>query len=184
MNTISINPLKPSQVYISSFADGLLDFEKEESITLLDDSNSSLESLVLPSNPNYKSIRISGSTFDREGNLWVLNSKVDNALKKLNPTSSSWTSYDFSAIISDPLSEELGFSEVVVGPDQTKWIGSYSKGLIGFNESGMLLKNISDEDIANLPTTSIKSLALDKNNVLWIGTYRGLRVLYLSLIHI
>ena len=178
LNTISINPLKPSQVYISSFADGLLDFEKEESITLLDDSNSSLESLVLPSNPNYKSIRISGSTFDREGNLWVLNSKVDNALKKLNPTSSSWTSYDFSAIISDPLSEELGFSEVVVGPDQTKWIGSYSKGLIGFNESGMLLKNISDEDIANLPTTSIKSLALDKNNVLWIGTYRGLRVLY------
>ena len=178
LNTISINPLKPNQVYISSFADGLLDFEKEESITLLDDSNSSLESLVLPSNPNYKSIRISGSTFDREGNLWVLNSKVDNALKKLNPTSSSWTSYDFSAIISDPLSEELGFSEVVVGPDQTKWIGSYSKGLIGFNESGMLLKNISDEDIANLPTTSIKSLALDKNNVLWIGTYRGLRVLY------
>ena len=42
----------------------------------------------------------------------------------------------------------------------------------------MLLKNISDEDVANLPTTAIKSLAVDKNNVLWIGTYRGLRVIY------
>jgi hypothetical protein len=42
----------------------------------------------------------------------------------------------------------------------------------------MLLKNISDEEVSNLPTTAIKSLALDKNNVLWIGTYRGLRVLY------
>tara|TARA_B110000090_G_scaffold204026_1_gene249490 strand:- start:674 stop:2986 length:2313 start_codon:yes stop_codon:yes gene_type:complete len=178
LNTISINPLSPNQVFISSFANGLLDFKKEESITLLDDSNSSLESLVLPGSPNFKSIRISGSTFDRDGNLWVLNSKVDNALKKLNPASSSWTSYDFSAIISDPISEELGFSEVVIGPDQTKWIGSYSKGLIGFNESGMMLKNISDEDVANLPTSAIKSLALDKNNVLWIGTYRGLRVLY------
>ena len=178
LNTISINPLSPNQVFISSFANGLLDFKKEESITLLDDSNSSLESLVLPGSPNFKSIRISGSTFDREGNLWVLNSKVDNALKKLNPASSSWTSFDFSAIISDPISEELGFSEVVIGPDQTKWIGSYSKGLIGFNESGMMLKNISDEDVANLPTSAIKSLALDKNNVLWIGTYRGLRVLY------
>ncbi|MGY8954544.1 MAG: type IX secretion system anionic LPS delivery protein PorZ, partial [Flavobacteriales bacterium] len=101
LNTISINPLSPNQVFISSFANGLLDFKKEESITLLDDSNSSLESLVLPGSPNFKSIRISGSTFDREGNLWVLNSKVDNALKKLNPASSSWTSYDFSAIISD-----------------------------------------------------------------------------------
>ena len=178
LNTISINPLNPNQVFVSSFANGLLDFKKEESITLLDDSNSSLESLVLPSSPNFKSIRISGSTFDRDGNLWVLNSKVDNALKKLNPASSSWTSYDFSAIISDPITEELGFSEVVIGPDQTKWIGSYSKGLIGFNESGMMLKNISDEDVANLPTSAIKSLALDKNNILWIGTYRGLRVLY------
>ena len=178
LNNISINPLNPNQVYISSFANGLIDFQKDQSITLLDESNSSLESLVLPGSPTYKSIRISGSTFDKDGNLWVLNSKVDNVLKKFNPSSSTWISYDFSAIISDPIEEELGFSEVVVGPDQTKWIGSYNKGLIGFNEAGMLLKNISDEDTSNLPTSAIKSLALDKNNVLWIGTYRGLRVLY------
>ena len=178
LNAISVNPLNPDQVFISSFSHGLLNFQKDESITLLDESNSSLESLVLPGSPNYKSIRISGSTFDSDGNLWVLNSKVDNALKKFNPSSSSWISYDFSNIISDPINEELGFSEVVTGSGQTKWIGSYNKGLIGFNESGMLLKNISDEEVSNLPTTAIKSLALDKNNVLWIGTYRGLRVLY------
>ena len=62
--------------------------------------------------------------------------------------------------------------------DGTKWIGGYRSGLIGFNEDGMLLKNINDKDVANLPSTSVKSLALDKNNVLWIGTYNGLRVLY------
>ena len=178
LNRISINTFNPNQVYISSYHHGLLDFKKGESITLLDDSNSSLESLVNPDNPNYKSIRISGSTFDRDGNLWVLNSRVNNALKKFNPTSSSWTSYDFSSIIENPFSDENGFSEVVIGPDGTKWIGGLKKGLIGFNETGMLLKNISDEDVANLPSTAIKSLALDKNNVLWIGTYRGLRVLY------
>ena len=178
LNRISINTFNPNQVYISSYHHGLLDFKKGESITLLDDSNSSLESLVNPDNPNYKSIRISGSTFDRDGNLWVLNSRVNNALKKFNPTSSSWTSYDFSFIIENPFSDENGFSEVVIGPDGTKWIGGLKKGLIGFNETGMLLKNISDEDVANLPSTAIKSLALDKNNVLWIGTYRGLRVLY------
>ena len=178
LNRISINTFNPNQVYISSYHHGLLDFKKGESITLLDDSNSSLESLVIPDNPNYKSIRISGSTFDRDGNLWVLNSRVNNALKKFNPTSPSWTSYDFSSIIENPFSDENGFSEVVIGPDGTKWIGGLKKGLIGFNETGMLLKNISDEDVANLPSAAIKSLVLDKNNVLWIGTYRGLRVLY------
>lgn len=178
LNTLSVNPLNPNQVYISSFAHGLLDFKRDESITLLDESNSILESLFLPSNPNYKSIRISGSTFDRDGNLWILSSLVGDALMKLNPSSSNWTSYDFTPIISDLINDNLGLSEVVIGPDQTKWIGSYSKGLIGFNETGMLLKNISDEEVANLPATNVKSLALDKNNVLWIGTYKGLRVLY------
>ena len=74
--------------------------------------------------------------------------------------------------------DENGFSELVIGPDGTKWIGGLKKGLIGFNETGMLLKNINDKDVANLPSTAVKALALDKNNVLWIGTYKGLRVLY------
>ena len=69
-------------------------------------------------------------------------------------------------------------SEIVIGSDGTKWIAGYSSGLIGFNETGMLLKNIYDKDIANLPSSAVKALALDKNNVLWIGTYKGLRVLY------
>lgn len=76
------------------------------------------------------------------------------------------------------MTDENGFSEIVIGPDGTKWIGGLKKGLIGFNETGMLLKNIDDQDVANLPTTAVKALALDNNNVLWIGTYRGLRVLY------
>mgnify|MGYP006074496957 FL=1 len=173
LNKISINPLDPSQVFISSFHSGLLNIKTGESIALLDQSNSGLESI-----PSGQTVRISGTAFDDDANLWVLNSIIQKPLKKFNPTTNQWTSYDFSSIITNPLTDENGFSEIVIGPDGTKWIGGLKKGVIGFNETGMLLKNIDDEDVANLPTTAVKALAMDNNNVLWIGTYRGLRVLY------
>ncbi|AOR28166.1 ABC transporter, substrate-binding protein [Formosa sp. Hel1_33_131] len=178
LNEIAINPLDPSQVFISSFHSGLLSIKSEDSIELLNPANSGLESQIYEPNPNYITIRISGSSFDNEANLWVLNSKVKNPLKKLNPSTNQWTSYDFTPIIPDPSGNELGFSDIAIGSDGTKWIGGYKSGLIGFNEDGMLLKNINDKDVANLPSAAVKALALDKNNVLWIGTYRGLRVLY------
>ena len=173
LNKISINPLDPSQVFISSFQSGLLNIEADNSIELLNNSNSGLESI-----PTAQTIRISGTAFDNDANLWVLNSIIQKPLKKFNPTTNQWTSYDFSSIISNPLIDENGFSEIVIGSDGTKWIGGLKKGVIGFNETGLLLKNIDDEEVANLPSTSVKALAMDNNNVLWIGTYRGLRVLY------
>ena len=178
LNSISINPLDPSQVFISSFHSGLLNIKTEGSIELLNPANSGLESQIYEPNPDYVTVRISGSSFDNEDNLWMLNSKVKEPLKKLNPSSNQWTSYDFTPIIPDPSDDEFGFSDIVIGLDGTKWIGGYKSGLIGFKEDGMLLKNINDKDIANLPSPAVKALAIDKNNVLWIGTYRGLRVLY------
>lgn len=177
LNAIAINPVNSDQVFISSFQHGLLKFEKNNSLELLDDTNSALQSLVLAGS-NYKSIRVSDLKFDNQGFLWSLTSLVENPLKKFNLTTNQWQTYSFSSIIDDPILDENGFGPLVIGPDGTKWVGSYRNGVIGFNDNGNLIRQIVGEDVANLPINHIKSLALDNNNVLWIGTYKGLRILY------
>jgi len=177
LNAIAINPINSNQIFISSFHNGLLNFQKNISIEFFDDTNSPLQSLEIPGS-TYQSIRVSGLEFDEQGNLWNLTSKNEEPLKKFNPSTNQWQSYSFSSIIEDYLGDENGFGALAIGPDGTKYIGSYQNGVIGFNENGNLLRQIKGEDEANLPINHIKSLALDKNNVLWIGTYKGLRILY------
>ena len=167
---IAINPFDTEQVFVSSYYSGLIEIKNEEIANIYNENNSSLDSFIP------QRYLTSASKFDDNGALWVANGRVQKPLNKFE--NNQWTSYDFTPIIPEAIGDELGFSDIAIGSDGTKWIGSYRSGLIGFNEDGMLLKNINDKDVANLPSTSVKALALDKNNVLWIGTYRGLRVLY------
>ena len=176
LNTITINPFNSNQVYVSSFQNGLLELNEGEPTILYNESNSGLESLLLPSNPSYKSIRTSGTIFDKNGILWSITSLIDKPLKSYNPNTGQWNSYSFSEIITDPIYDENGFKEIDIGVNETIWICSYSNGLIGFNKMDGQIKNVYDFGTFNL--RGIKAIAVDNRNHLWIGTITGLRVLY------
>ncbi|MFI1772817.1 type IX secretion system anionic LPS delivery protein PorZ [Thalassobellus citreus] len=178
LNEISINPLNTNQVYISSFFSGLLEVSEDIPSTLYNESNSGLESLVLPNDPNYIDVRVGASAFDKNGVLWMTLGLTKNQLKSYNPSNNQWKSYALDEIISSPLGNS-GFSDVIIDDDGTKWLASISFGVIGFNEAGgkELMKEIYKED-ENMPTEFVTALALDKRNQLWIGTFRGLRILY------
>ncbi|HMC00809.1 MAG TPA: two-component regulator propeller domain-containing protein [Flavobacteriaceae bacterium] len=179
LNSISINPFNNNQVFISSFFSGLLEVNDDVPTILYNQTNSDLESLILPNNPNYIDIRVGTSVFDRNGLLWTVTSRIDRPLKSYNPSSNQWQSYSFTDIISDPLNDELGHRDIAIGNDGTKWIGSFNHGIIGFNNTGgtVQLKYLSEES-QNMPSYFVSALALDNRNRLWIGTFRGLRVLY------
>ncbi|WP_034042683.1 hypothetical protein [Wocania ichthyoenteri] len=174
LNAISINPNNNNQVFIGSFFSGLLEINDEIPSVLYNETNSGLESLVLPSNPNYVDIRVGPFAFDRNGVLWTLTSQVEKPLKSFNPSNNQWQSYDFTQF-----KTELGFGNIVVGSDNTKWIAGYWNGVIGFNENNgtPLLKSISSEE-DNMPSHIATAIAIDKRNQLWVGTDRGLRVIY------
>jgi len=179
LNNISINPFNNDNVFISSFEGGILEIEDLNIIEFYDNNNSGLESLSI-NDPLYESVRISDLEFDQNGVLWILNSRIDSPLKSFNLENNSWNSYDFTEIIDDGFQDELGFNDIEVDDYGNKWIAGLRSGLIGFNnESGTnQLRKVFSQDQSNMPSSYVKSIAVDNNNHLWIGTIQGLRVLY------
>ncbi len=175
LNDIAINPQQPNQVFISSFQDGMLEMNNGPK-TRYDETNSALESLVLPSSPNYRSIRVSGLEFDRNGLLWSITSLIRTPLKSFDPNTNQWRSYDFSELTPNPLSNNLGFEEIIVGSNGVFFIASFSHGVIGYDTNRSIIKNLSADN--GLPDKVTRAVALDNRNQLWIGTDKGLRVLY------
>ena len=180
LNEISPNIFNPNQVFVSSYKDGILEWNDFEPTILLDQTNSGLESLILTNNPSFVGIRVSALEFDRNGLLWSLTSRVDKALKSYDPMTNSWQGYSFSNLIENALSDEVGFYDMEIDNNGTKWIGSYSNGLIAYNENiaNDPLRNINSEEQGVDPFTRFTALGLDNRNQLWVGTTSGLRVLF------
>ncbi len=179
LSDIAINPFNPSQVFISAFFSGLLELNDGIPTILYNQNNSGLESLDI-GDPNYIDIRVGGSAFDRAGLLWTMTSLTKRPLKSFNPSTGQWQSYSFEEIIPNPISDESGYgADLVIDNNGTKWTTSMRNGVIAYNENNnqqMIRRIYSDEQ--NMPDVQVKSLAIDNRNQLWIGTFRGLRVLY------
>ena len=104
---ITVDPNEENKVYLSSWGQtdtgnpdatgGILVVENDEPSVFWNQDNSGLESVILPNNPTYRSVRVNGTAFDNQGNLWVTNGFIDNRLKKLAPNG-TWSSFDLSPI--------------------------------------------------------------------------------------
>jgi hypothetical protein len=173
---VTVDPSNINTIYVSSYHSGLLKFENDELVELYDQSNSGLESLVDPGNPTYVSVQVEQSAFDRHGNLWMSNGLVKNALKVLK-ADGTWGSVNMESILSSYFGARFG--RMVIDKNGTKWMCTSSDGVVAYNENGtQQFKKITfGPDTGNLPIEDVRSIAIDKNNQLWIGTKKGLRVL-------
>ncbi|MFV8351438.1 T9SS type A sorting domain-containing protein [Flavobacterium sp. XS2P14] len=174
LTRILVNPSNENEVYASSFFSGLLKLENDIPKILYNQTNSGLESLTFVG-PTYIDIRINGTAFDKSGNLWVTNSRIKNGLKVLK-TNGQWQSYAMDGILESP--NDNNFGTIAIDKNGTKWLSTNSDGVVGFNESTNIFKKITEgSDTGNLPTSNVRTVAIDTRNQLWIGTTKGLRVL-------
>ena len=178
---VSLDPTNENKVYISSFGStnqidtystgGLFVVENNEVTNFYNNLNSPLED-ILATDPNIVTIRISGSTFDSRGNLWLTNIGVSNELKKLS--NGSWSEFDISE---GKPNGSFGLSEIVTDRNNTIWIGTRGDGVIAFNENGNRIRGLTATPTqGSLPNLNVFSLASDADNRIWIGTISGLVV--------
>lgn len=175
LSKITINPNNQNEVFISSYHSGLLKVENDIPTYLYDQTNSAPngpETLMLPNAPNYESVRINGTAFDKNGNLWITNGMVTNGLKVLK-TNNQWQSFETDDF-ENP--QDLYYDQLVIDKNGTKWFTS-NHGVMAFNETTNVFKRITAGDEGNLPIRNTRTIAIDNRNQLWIGTRSGLRVL-------
>ena len=182
LNYISIDPNSENKVYLSSFGDtnavnsvstgGLLTVENDEISTFYNHLNSTLSDIVA-NDPNRVTVRVSGSAFDRQGNLWVSSINSGEELKKLS-TSGQWSSFDLSSV---KTVSQFGLSEIAIDNNNTVWIGTRRNGVYAYNESGNRKRAlIASPNLGNLPDTDVLSIAVDRNSRIWLGTRNGMVV--------
>lgn len=184
---VAIDETAENRVFISSFGNtreidsnftgGLFEVEDDEIKIFYNHLNSPLEDIA-KDDPTRVTVRISDTTFDDEGNLWVTNvGEIENKLKRLSP-SGVWTSYDINTLITVN-DAAIGIFEIDIDNRNTKWIATRGNGVLAFNENGEQKRGLTSvTNQGSLPNNRVESLAVDANNNVWIGTIGGLVVYF------
>ncbi len=167
---VKINPENPDEVFMTSYQKGLLKIVANTPSILYDETNSPLS--ILNNDPD-DGIRLFGLDYDRQGNLWFVQSRTEKALISVSPNG-QFREIDITNIINPQ-----NLSEVSISREGFIFIGALKSGLLGYNPNNGQFNVLGEETgNGNLPTTEIRALTFDNQNRLWIGTLRGLRVLF------
>ena len=175
ISRIIVNPNNENEVYVSSFYSGLLKLKNDSPIVLYNAKNTLPDGLSTIVGEVPDDVRINGTAFDKSGNLWLNNSRIQKSLKVLK-ANGQWQSFSLDGILDKSTDASMG--RLIVDKNGTKWWCTNTDGLISYNESINKFKKINfGSDKGNLPTTDVRAIAIDTRNQLWIGTIKGLRVL-------
>ncbi|MGQ0828307.1 MAG: type IX secretion system anionic LPS delivery protein PorZ [Bacteroidota bacterium] len=180
---VLVDPNDFRRVYAASWGEGVIELYNGVPVKQYNNTNSSLQTVIDPTDAKYIPIWVYGLDIDESRNLWVTNSGpgVSSALsvKKLN---GSWQALNFSSFIgSGPY---LG--QILIDKFDQKWIvlarGNgilvYAGGTLAAPNSSNTKKLTSETGKGALPSIGVYCLAEDLDGEIWVGTDKGIAVFY------
>ncbi|HET9570397.1 MAG TPA: two-component regulator propeller domain-containing protein [Bacteroidales bacterium] len=181
---MAIDPTRKDHYFITSWGDGMMEFRNNKFYKHHGQENSPLKNTI----PG-RFCRVDGATFDKQGNLWVLNSKYyidpskstmpDSSLCILKPDG-TWLQPFFSKMMTAPT-----WNSILFASNGQVWMNSVRVRpeifILDKNEmpidptrvSSIGFENFTDQDGNLLTPYNINCLTEDKNGTIWIGTSVG-----------
>jgi len=169
--TVAVDPKDNNHFFVTSYGRGLYEFKNNNFHKWHNTTNSTLES-VIPSDP-YNYTRIDGVTYDKDGNLLIVNSYTNTPIKIYKD--SEWDELSY------PVGNRKSLNNILISnqnPNQ-KWVNSSRNGQGIFvyedssNDKSIFYSSFVDTDGNTLSPSYIHCLAQDKNGVIWAGTSQG-----------
>ena len=163
--------------YFSSFFEGVIARDEEGNFTLFDERNSSLQ---LAPDAGAGRIRVGGAATDADGYTYFAVSRAaTNGILSVRSPEGEWATLGQDCDLNIAL-------DVIIDDEGFLWVlhrGSGSGGLTVIDPNGTPLdpsddppcKTINTSNSA-LPTDQTRSIALDKNGSVWVGTTEGVTV--------
>lgn len=157
-------------VYAGSMQ-GLLEY-KDGSVKLFDEANS----LLTPAVGNSFFTMVTAVDFDRQGNVWMINSLSNEGLK-VKTRDDVWYGYNLGE-------GPQKYTSLFVDSYGNKWLTRRNEGVIVFRESSDISNTSSfdftkltvNPSLGNLPNNIVNVITQDKNGAVWIGTNQGVAV--------
>jgi hypothetical protein len=177
-SSVEIHPAANNpNIYIASAGRGLFVFNTDGNfVQKLDYSNSPLEESSAQGWTNLTDLE-----FDGSNNLWMVNEYTDNVLKVLL-NNGTWLSFNLGANAGK--STPLG--KLMIDNQGQKWIQKRNEGIVVFTDKGTL-DNPNDDQVkvlgtqagnGGLPSSTVLSMACDKDGVVWVGTNQGVATFF------
>lgn len=180
--SIAVDPKNSSHVYVGSKGNGILEMLNGIPVASYRDTNSTLQ----PGIGNPLECQVVGMGFDEGGNLWALNSLAAKPVN-VRTTEGQWKAFSVPGIPGAPL-----YGDMTIDSYGQKWINilgnnaPLGSGLVVFDDNGTL-DDITDDRSrflttgpgrGNLPSVDIRAITEDMENEIWLGTGKGVAVIY------
>ena len=178
---IDEDPAEPGHYFAGSFGYGLYEFRNGKFVKHYSTHNSPLES-VIPTNTRF--VRIPSVKFDKEGNLWCINTGTKNIVKVLK-SDGTWCELYYK-----PIEKLATMVEPVMDSRGWLWLKSL-QGEAGIfcakmngtpldssdDESKAWLNKFVNQDGISYDIYQVFALAEDREGQMWVGTNTGLFVI-------
>lgn len=168
---VAVDPNDNSHLSAAAWGCGIVDIRKNTPQTVYADSNSD-GTLIPYSSGTFTTMRTGSLAYDAQGNLWILNSLSNNGLVA-HYADGSWKSFNTQSLVQGAETDKILWDSVT----GYLWFAGNSNRIFvhnGFEKQAWVDPNHGSK----LQTTSVTCMVQDQNGHIWIGTNKGIKVIY------
>ena len=168
---VAINPRDTNELVAALWGHGVASIRDNQVQTFYDASTTG-GALVPYTSGSYSRLNTGAVAFDRQGDLWVLNSHSTHALA-VRRANGTWEKFYTLSMVSAPEVDKL-VCDSVTG---YKWFCGRSN-VIYVHDGDSRMAKVSPNNGSKLTTDAVTALVQDQNGNLWLGTNKGIKVIY------
>lgn len=167
----AVNPRNSSETAIALWGGGVAIAKNLKVDTLFDENNTggALNPYVVGS---YSTLLTGAVTYDRNGNLWVLNSHQPYALA-VRYANGTWEHFSTGVMATAPEVDKLIWDSI----NDYKWFCGRSN-VIYVHDGKDRMARVDPNSGSKLKTETVNAIVQDHDGNIWIGTNKGIKVIY------